>query len=92
MATVSTKDTFAIYRSDGQQQETWNCNDLMKRWEDKTKKKESIDINLAMNKNLQSTPVKRKQQGNPIMKRNWIYLLVLRKWYRNFKNIVFQFI
>ena len=34
----------------------------MKRWEDKTKKKESIDINLAMNKNLQSTPVKRKQQ------------------------------
>lgn len=50
MATVSTKDTFAIYRSDGQQQETWNCNDLMKRWEDKTKKKESIDINLAMNK------------------------------------------
>ena len=50
VATVSTKDTFAIYRSDGQQQETWNCNDLMKRWEDKTKKKESIDINLAMNK------------------------------------------
>lgn len=69
VATVSTKDTFAIYRSDGQQQETWNCNDLMKRWEDKTKKKESIDINLAMNKNLQSTPVKRKQQGNPIMKK-----------------------